>query len=373
MTKNELLHLGIKFDVDDKDLKVSKQDLNDIIKELDKISTKGINQEFKFGNEIKNATTYAQELKKILEDSWNSRLGQLDLNRFNNELIKSGLSVNNLKTDLSQMGISGIDSFNRLASSILNTNIELKRSSTFLDKMALTMANTFRFSISSSVINNLTGQISKAYNYSKDLDKSLNDIRIVSGQSADQMERFAKYANEAAKSTGATTLDYTDAALIYYQQGLSEEEVKKRTNITIKAANVLGDSADEVSNYLTAIWNNFAKGSENLEYFADVLAKLGAETASSAEEISQGLEKFAAVGETVGLSYEYAAAALTTVTDRTRQSADVVGTAFKTLFARLQGLKLGETLEDETDLNKYSIATFLYTYIFFKLNLQQFY
>ena len=69
MTKNELLHLGIKFDVDDKDLKVSKQDLNDIIKELDKISTKGINQEFKFGNEIKNATTYAQELKKILEDS----------------------------------------------------------------------------------------------------------------------------------------------------------------------------------------------------------------------------------------------------------------------------------------------------------------
>ena len=356
MTKNELLHLGIKFDVDDKDLKVSKQDLNDIIKELDKISTKGINQEFKFGNEIKNATTYAQELKKILEDSWNSRLGQLDLNRFNNELIKSGLSVNNLKTDLSQMGISGIDSFNRLASSILNTNIELKRSSTFLDKMALTMANTFRFSISSSVINNLTGQISKAYNYSKDLDKSLNDIRIVSGQSADQMERFAKYANEAAKSTGATTLDYTDAALIYYQQGLSEEEVKKRTNITIKAANVLGDSADEVSNYLTAIWNNFAKGSENLEYFADVLAKLGAETASSAEEISQGLEKFAAVGETVGLSYEYAAAALTTVTDRTRQSADVVGTAFKTLFARLQGLKLGETLEDETDLNKYSKA-----------------
>jgi phage-related minor tail protein len=67
------------------------------------------------------------------------------------------------------------------------------------------------------------------------------------------MERFAKYANEAAKSTGATTLDYTDAALIYYQQGLSESEVKKRTDITIKAANVLGDSADEVSNYLTAI------------------------------------------------------------------------------------------------------------------------
>jgi TP901 family phage tail tape measure protein len=34
----------------------------------------------------------------------------------------------------------------------------------------------------------------------------------------------------------------------------------------------------------------------------------------------------------------------------------VVGTAFKTLFARIEGLKLGETLEDGTTLNKYSKA-----------------
>jgi TP901 family phage tail tape measure protein len=56
------------------------------------------------------------------------------------------------------------------------------------------------------------------------------------------------------------------------------------------------------------------------------------------------------------LSYEYAAAALATVTATSRESADVVGNAFKTLFARIQGLQLGETLEDGTDLNKYSQA-----------------
>jgi hypothetical protein len=56
------------------------------------------------------------------------------------------------------------------------------------------------------------------------------------------------------------------------------------------------------------------------------------------------------------LSYEYAAAALATVTATSRESADVVGNAFKTLFARIQGLKLGETLEDGTTLNKYSQA-----------------
>jgi TP901 family phage tail tape measure protein len=68
------------------------------------------------------------------------------------------------------------------------------------------------------------------------------------------------------------------------------------------------------------------------------------------------LNKFAAVAETVGLSYEYAASALATVTATTRQSADVVGTAFKTLFARIQDLELGDTLEDGTTLGSYSAA-----------------
>jgi TP901 family phage tail tape measure protein len=93
-----------------------------------------------------------------------------------------------------------------------------------------------------------------------------------------------------------------------------------------------------------------------LEYYVDVITALGAATASSTDEIARGLEKFAAVAETVGLSYEYATAALATVTSETRQSAEVVGTAFKTLFARMQDLELGETLEDGTTLGQYSEA-----------------
>jgi len=86
------------------------------------------------------------------------------------------------------------------------------------------------------------------------------------------------------------------------------------------------------------------------------MAKLGATTASSTKEISTGLEKFAAVARTVGLSYEYATSALATITATTRQSADIVGTALKTLFARIQDLEIGETLEDGTTLGKYSKA-----------------
>ena len=122
-------------------------------------------------------------------------------------------------------------------------------------------------------------------------------------------------------------------------------------------ANVTGTTAETVSQQMTAVWENFMKdGQHATEYYADVMAALGATTASSTDEIAEGLEKFAAVADTVGLSYEYATAALATITAKTRQSADIVGTALKTLFARIEGLKLGETLDDGTTLNKYSEA-----------------
>jgi TP901 family phage tail tape measure protein len=62
------------------------------------------------------------------------------------------------------------------------------------------------------------------------------------------------------------------------------------------------------------------------------------------------------VADTVKLSYDYAATAVATVVAQTRQSADTVGTAFKTIFGRLESLSLGETLDDDVTLTKYSQA-----------------
>jgi TP901 family phage tail tape measure protein len=170
------------------------------------------------------------------------------------------------------------------------------------------------------------------------------------------MAKFAVTANKAAQALSTTTTKYTNASLIYFQQGLNTEEVQKRTDVTVKMMHAAGTSAEEASSQLTAIWNNFYDGSKSLEYYADVITALGATTASSSEEISSGLQKFAAIGETVGLSYEYAASAMATITAKSRESAETVGNALKTLFARMQSLKLGETLEDGVDLNKYAAA-----------------
>jgi hypothetical protein len=88
--------------------------------------------------------------------------------------------------------------------------------------MAETLANTVKWNIASTAVNSLTRSVEQAWGYVKSLDTSLNNISIVTGKSADEMAKFAVQANNAAKELGKTTTDYTNAALIYAQQGLND-------------------------------------------------------------------------------------------------------------------------------------------------------
>lgn len=307
--------------------------------------------------QLNTASVAAIKLRENLQNAINVDTGRLDLSKFNHEMEKSGMSLKQYRDALVSLGPTGQAAFMDLSKAILASETPLKQTNVLVDKLWDSLKRTAGWQLSSTAIHAFVGAISTAYNYAQDLNKSLNDIRIVTGYGSDRMAEFAKNANKAAKQLSATTLDYTNASLIYYQQGLDDKAVQERSDVTVKMANVTGTAAQTVSDQLTAIWENFMKDGEHAaEWYADVMTALGAATASSTDEIAEGLEKFAAVADTVGLSYEYATAALTTITAKTRQSADVVGTALKTLFARIEGLNLGETLDDGTTLNKYSSA-----------------
>lgn len=338
------------------DSKQAQQQLKDLQEQLNNL-TKNVSS---YGNlslsqEIQKALPYVSELQGMLV-TCRTEAGTIDLGKFNQSLKKSGRTISEYGDQLQVLGREGEQAFANLAKSISTAELPLKRSNALLKEFGTTLANTARWQISSSILHGFMGAVQSAYYYAQDLNESLNNIRIVTGQDADQMAKFAKQANIAAKALSTTTTEYTDAALIYYQQGLNDEQVKERTDITIKMANVARESAETVSDQMTAVWNNFYDGSQSLEHYADAMVRLGADTASSSDEIAGGLEKFAAVANTIGLSFDNAAAALATITATTRQSEDVVGTALKTIFARIQGLKLGETLEDGTTLNQYSQA-----------------
>ena len=169
--------------------------------------------------DLKNASQSAIQLGNILKSSINMESGRLDLQKFTKQLSASGNSLKQYSQQLFTMGDQGKQSFIKLTEAIAQSEIPAKRLSGTMQKLGQTLANTVRWQISSSALSAFTSTISEGYQYAQKLNRSLNDIRIVTGYSADRMADFAKDANSAAKALSASTLDYSKASLIYFQQG----------------------------------------------------------------------------------------------------------------------------------------------------------
>ena len=311
--------------------KMTSSDLMDI--------NKGMNIQ-QANSQLKELKSMASSVQLALGAAFNKELGTVNVTKFNAELSKTGYSLQSISNTFNAAGEKGRTAFRNLATEALTAQRQIKQTHNIIQDMANTMANTVKWSIASSAMNSFTGSVQKAYGYVKQLDTSLNNIMIVTNKSSDDMARFAKQANKAAQALGAQTTAYTDAALIYYQQGLNDQEVQARAETTVKAANVTGMSGQDTSEALTAVWNGYRVQAEETELYVDKLAKVAAGTAADLEELSTGMSKVASAANTAGVDIDQLNAILGTVISVTREAPETIGSGFKTIFARMGDLAL---------------------------------
>ena len=197
----------------------------------------------------------AKTLQEHLHKATDSFTGKLDAGALGMNLKKANVDMQQLGKSMFGAGRKGQEAFISFAKHVNAAGVPIKKTNTALTELWTTMKNTMRWQLTSGMLHGFVGTLQKAVSFAKDLDGSLNKIRIVTGKSSDEMAKFAVEANKAAKALNSTTTRYTDAALIYYQQGDDEGKVREKTDVTIKAANVAGSSAAQMSEYLTAVWN----------------------------------------------------------------------------------------------------------------------
>ena len=348
MAGQNKINFEVGFQVNSNNLKELQSQLTKVTTIMNNAKASG-----KLTKELEEAGTMAKQLSSILETSFNRDLGTVNISKFNQGLKQAGITSEQVRTSLIGQGNAGVAAYAKLTTSILNTNIQLKEQNKLLNSMATTMVNTVKWGAASSILNTMTGAIRDAYSYSKQLDSSLTSIRIVTGDSADQMARFAEQANTAAKNLGANTLDYTKSALAFYQQGLDDEAVANRTEATIKAANVTGSRAEEVAQNLTAVWNGFQAEIGSETEYVDKLAAVADSSASNLAELATAMSKVASVANNMGVDMDQLTAQISTIIATTRQAPETVGNALKTIYARINDIKTGSD-EAEISLGRYS-------------------
>ena len=340
---------NIKFGVDFEANQASLNKLKKSLQDLQKIKLGD------FKGSAKDLDQMQQTAKKVqiaLEKAFNPTLNATNVKTFQSELQKTVGSVDQVYNKLKLAGPQGEVAFHQMATEILTTNLKLKQTNSLIDSMGKTMVNTVKWGIASSVMNTFTQSVQGAFQYVQSLEKSLTNIRIVTGDSTEKMAQFAEQANRSAQALGRSTLDYTKASLTYYQQGLNAEDVQARTEATLKAQNITG-AGSQMANYLTSVWNGYKVANEEAELYVDKLAAVADSSASDMSQLAIAMSKVASTANTMGVDIDQLNAQIATVVATTRQAPESVGTAFKTIYTRMNDIKTGSD-EAEISLGRYS-------------------
>ena len=334
------INFKINFDVNKSGLNSAKKELEQIQKALEE--RKKINVD---DASVNDALAKVKQLKQAMDSAIDTDTGILNVKKLNSELRKLGTPLDEIQKSFSKVGVTGTSVFNNIQREASQTHIELKKNKTALSEMADTLAQTARWSVASGAINMLSGSVQRAFGFVKRLDESLTQIKIVTGKSAGEMQVFAKEANKAAKELGRTTTEYTDASLIFFQQGKNAEEVRSLTEATLAGANVTGMDAAQTAELLTAVMNGYQLEATKALEVTDKLAAVGAATGSDFEEMAEAMSKVSSQANNAGVDIDQLAGMLSTVATVTREDASIIGTSFKTILGRLGDIKLGKGAE----------------------------
>lgn len=248
MAQNNNINFKLNFEMGD------RKAFNELRNQLNEVRQLAASADFGLDTKQMQSTLHAvNTLEQALTRAYDPTLNTVNIQKFNKILSESGLNAKKLQSELSVVGSTGQQAFLSATSQLMKFNTATMQTNKFLNNMAQTLFNTVKYTAFNNILSSISSTVSHAYGYVKDLDRSLNDIRIVTNKSAEDMAEFATQANNAAKALAVTTSDYTEGSLIYYQQGLDDETVKTLTDITAKTSNVTQQSMSTVSEQLTAV------------------------------------------------------------------------------------------------------------------------
>ena len=152
---------------------------------------------------------------------------------------------------------------------------------------------------------------------------------------------------------GLTTTEVANLSIAFFRQGRSARDALQLTETAAKFAKIAAIDVKEAANFLTAAINGFNLAASEAGSIIDRFAALGAGAAASAQEIAIELSKVAPAAASAGVEIDNLMAFVTKGIETTREAPENIGTAFKTIFARMRELTdIGRVMEDGMDVNR---------------------
>ena len=184
----------------------------------------------------------------------------------------------------------------------------------------------------------------------KDLNDALTQLQIVTGATDVQLTSFLSNATKLAKDLGKEITDILSSIETFSRLGYDLMDATKLAEYANILSNVAAVDTETATTGMTSIIKGFNMDVAQAEHVADVLIEVGQKYAVSASEMIEAYEKSGAALNASNTSFEKAAG-LIAAANASVQNASTVGTALKTISARIRGATseledLGESTED---------------------------
>jgi chromosome segregation ATPase len=267
------------------------------------------------------------KVRDALTSSFDSRVGMLNLNKFNSQLSQAGITMNGLYSTFSKAGAQGQRAFTQMVGQLNQAGTSAKAVSTTMQKIVTTIGNTARWGVIASAFQEIMNSVREAVEYVEDLDESLTNIMMVTDYSREAMNDYAKSANEAAKAIGSTTTAMTNATLVFAQQGYDLDQSSQLAELSTKLANASQQDTATTSDQITAYMNAYgmADDMEALSAALDSWAEVANISAADVEELATASQKAASTANTVGVSMDQLAAQIATIESVTKDAPENIG------------------------------------------------
>lgn len=354
----------ISFQADIKNIKSIEQQITQLQKKINSVTSSNVSKS------AKESAKAFQEMFKA-QDSQTSKNYQKYYNDLaggiNNQTKSAKASANAFKElfATTQKGYTGLSEVSKKTVDLTGGMKTLaKGTMSFTDRVKEAVSSSIQWTIAMGGLYASIRKVREAIQTVIALDNQMTNIRMVTGASTQQAEEYLKTYEQIAEQTSSTTLEVAKSAETWLRQGRSIQE----TNALIKTSSVFAkvaflDSA-EAATLLTSAINGYGLSAEQAMGIVDKLSAIDVNAATGADDLARALRQTASSAKIAGVGMDDLLGFIATVSDVTQKSADSIGNSFKTIFARMQQVRLGALFDEDgeslsnvnTVLDQYGVA-----------------
>lgn len=193
----------------------------------------------------------------------------------------------------------------------------------------------------------------EAINAVKEMDKAMTEAAIVTDMNRKEAWALMGTYQDLARETGVAVSEISGVVVEFLRQGRSMKEALELAEVAAKSAKVAAISTHDAVRFLTSAVNGFGLAADQAESVADKFASVASQSASSFQELATAMSKVAPVAKSAGVGIDFMMGVLAKGLESTREAPENIGTAFKTIFARMREVTdIGKATEDGMSLNR---------------------